>query len=294
MKPSLVAASPPQIGPRPIRSHGLRRWILGLFSSAATVALAFALTGCGHPHADSDDHDHGEGEAHGHDHSHDESHEEESAFGATFMAGKGVRLAEETRKHLGVEVAKVTERNLPVQIPLTVQVFGEKHHHHLLNPEDHAGCDTHGSAFLPPNDAARVKPGQPVEVLKSTNRPLHGVVLQVQPALALGESEIVVGVSNATASLLPGEFVRARIHLSRDARVTAIPQSALLRTAEGNFVYVVNGDAYLRTAVKTGAETEGWIEITAGLFAGQSVVAEPAQTLYLIELRATKGGGHSH
>lgn len=174
-----------------------------------------------------------------------------------------------------------------------MQVFGEKHHH-LLNPEDHTGCDVHGSGFVSTNTAAVLKTGQPVELLKSTNAPLGGVVLAVQKALALGESEIVIGVSNATAALKPGEFIPARINLQREEAVPVIPQSALLRTSEGTFVYAVNGDAYFRTAVKTGSEADGWVEITDGLLAGDQVVTKPVQTLWLIELRATKGGGHSH
>jgi multidrug efflux pump subunit AcrA (membrane-fusion protein) len=174
-----------------------------------------------------------------------------------------------------------------------VQVFGEKHHH-LLSQEDHSGCDVHGSGFVSAATAATVKSGLPVQILKDTNSPLGGVVLAVQKALALGESEVVIGVSNATAMLKPGEFVPARIQLPRDGAVTAIPQSALLRTSEGTFVYKVNGDAYFRTAVKIGAEADGWIEITDGLMAGDQVAAGSVQTLWLIELRATKGGGHIH
>ena len=36
------------------------------------------------------------------------------------------------------------------------------------------------------------------------------------------------------------------------------------------------------------------VEITDGLLAGDQVVTKPVETLWLIELRATKGGGHSH
>ena len=83
----------------------------------------------------------------------------------------------------------VTERKLPNQIRFTVQVFGEKHHH-LLNPEDHTGCDVHGSGFVSTNTAAILKAGQPVELLKNTNAPLGGVVLAVQKALALGGRQV--------------------------------------------------------------------------------------------------------
>ena len=259
------------------------RWI-SLLAVAALTALAGA--GCGRKEGDG----HGKDKAEGND-GHD--HEAEAPTGASFKPGKGVIVAEETKKLLGVEIADVADRKLPNQIRFTVQVFGEKHHH-LRNLEDHSGCDVHGSAFLPADAAAFAKPGQPVQVLKDTNSPLGGVVLAVQKALALGESEVVIGVSNATAALKSGEFVPARINLPRDEAVAAVPQSALLRTPEGTFVYAVNGDAYFRTAVKVGSEADGWVEITDGLLAGDQVVTKPVQTLWLIELRAVKGGGHSH
>jgi multidrug efflux pump subunit AcrA (membrane-fusion protein) len=258
------------------------------FLSSLLVAGSL-LVGCGHKEGDG--HDHGKEAGHGKDDGH--GHGEESPSGASFKAGKGVSVTEETKKLLGIEVADVTERKLPNQIRLTVQVFGEKHHH-LPNQEDHSGCDVHGSGFLATNTAAFVRAGQPVQVLKGTNNALGGVVLAIQKALALGESEVVIGVSNATTALKPGEFVPARINLPRDEAVAAVPQSALLRTSEGTFVYAVNGDAYFRTAVKVGAEADGWVEITDGLLAGDQVVTKPVQTLWLIELRATKGGGHSH
>ena len=251
------------------------------------LAMALLAAGCGkHGH-----HDHEHGSGHGPHDGH--KHSEGSTSGASFKAGKGVILADETRKSLGLQIADVTERKIPNQIRLTIQVFGEKHQH-LLNPDDHTGCDMHGSGFLATNASRNVKPGLPVQLSKGTNHPLHGVVRAVQKALALGESEVVVGVSNATTALSPGEFVPAVIHLPRDEAVRAIPKSALLRTSEGTFAYTVNGDAYLRTSVKIGAEADGWVEVTDGLLDGDQVVTTPAETLWLIELRATKGGGHSH
>ena len=259
------------------------------------LVTGLLFVGCGRKDSDShkegDGHDHGAAKAEGKDDGH--GHGREAPSGASFKAGKGVMITEETSKILGVEVADVAERKLPNQIRFTVQVFGEKHHH-LLNQADHSGCDVHGSAFLPAETASVVKAGQSVNVLKDTNHPLGGVVLAVQKALALGESEVVIGISNATTALKAGEFVPARVSIPRDEAVAAIPQSAVLRTSEGTFVYAVNGDAYFRMAVKVGTEADGWVEITDGLLAGDRVVTKPVETLWLIELRATKGGGHSH
>lgn len=254
------------------------RYITCSFPLLFTVLL---LVGCGHKEDDS----HGKEDGHGHG--------DESPSGASFKAGKGIILTDETRKILGVEVVDVTEQKLPKEFRFNVQVFGEKHHHTSIS-EDHSGCDVHASGLVPSENAAEVKSGLPVQLLKATNIAASGVVLAVQKALALGEREIVIGVSNAASALKPGEFLSASIRLSREEAVTVVPRSAVLRTAEGPFVYAVNGDAYFRTGVKVGTETDGWAEITDGLLAGDQVVTKPVQTLWLIELRATKGGGHSH
>jgi len=75
---------------------------------------------------------------------------------------------------------------------------------------------------------------------------------------------------------------------------TAVPRSALLRTATGTFVYVVNGANLLRTPVKSGANDGEYIEILDGLYAGDVVATAGVEQLWLTELRLTKGGGHSH
>lgn len=256
------------------------------------VALSL-LVGCGHKHQEGDGHDHGKQEAHGKDDGHGHGHGEESPSGASFKEGKGITLTDETRDILGVEVADATEQKLPVQIRFHVQVFSEKHHH-AIREDDHTGCDAHGSGFVPLDQSAALSPGQSVQIQTRDGETLHGVVLAVEKALSLGESEIIVGVTNATDKLKPGDFLPTVVTLPRKESVTVIPRSALLRTSEGTFVYAVNGDAYFRTAVKVGSEAGGLLEITDGLFAGDAVVTKPVETFYLIELRATKGGGHSH
>lgn len=255
----------------------------------ALLLASSLFVGCGHQ-AD-DGHDHGKEEAHGKDDGH--GHGEESPSGASFKAGKGVIVTEETKQLLGVEVADVTERKLPNQIRFNVQVFGEKHHH-AIRDDDHTGCDVRGSGFVPLDQAAPLRAGQPVQIQTRTNETLAGVVLAVEKALSFGESEVIVGLTNATDKIKPGEFLSAVITLPREGVVTVIPRPALLRTSEGTFVYALNGEAYLRTPVKVGSEANGLLEITDGLLPGDSVVTKPVETFYLIELRATKGGGHSH
>ena len=72
-----------------------------------------------------------------------------------------------------------------------------------------------------------------------------------------------------------------------------VPRSAVLETATGKFAFVENGDYLLRTSIVTGAETAEYGNHRRDL-RGRYRRDQTCRNLYLIELRATKGGGHSH
>ena len=253
----------------------------------ALLAVMILGIGCGRKEGDDHKEDSAQTEEKGH-----EDHEE-SPSGASFKPGKGITLTDETRKILNVEIADVTEEKLPQVIHFNVQIFSETHR--FVNVKEfHSGCDIHGSGSLSPDKMAIVEPKQPVKLVTASKETLEGFVVAVQKTLAHGENEIIVGITTAGAKVKDGEFMTASITLPREEMVTVIPRSALLKTAEGAFVYALNGSAYYRTAVKVGSESDDKIEIIDGLFAGDQVVTKPVETLWLIELRATKGGGHSH
>ncbi|MEW6159024.1 MAG: efflux RND transporter periplasmic adaptor subunit [Verrucomicrobiota bacterium] len=262
------------------------------FRITLIVALAlagFTLTGCGKKHDESDGHTHGKEKAEGKD----DGQDKKAPSGASFKPGKGVILADETRQSIGVETVEVAKRRLPFVIQFNAQVFGENH-----KPTDdeaeHTQCTAKASGLLSHTQALSLQAGQGVMLKSKSGEELGGIVLRVNKALAIGDAEVVIGVTNAGAKLKPGEFVFTRIAIPRGEPVTVVPKSAVLRAADGTFVYTLNGDAYFRTAVKTGVEAEGFVEITDGLLSGDVVVTKPVEKLWLIELRATKGGGHSH
>lgn len=246
------------------------------------LIMIFPLTGCNSSEHKNNKKSSEEGRGH-----------EESPSGASFKPGKGVSLTDETSRIVGLEVVEVAEEKLPRLIRFNVQIFGEEHRYAHIDL-DHTGCDVHGSGFVTPEKAKFIDKNQPVKLFTSTSETLDGFVVTVQKPLAYDETEVIVGVTSAGTKLKEGEFLSASIILSRDETVIVIPTSALLRTSEGTFVYVLNGDAYYRTAVQVGSESNDKIEIEDGLFMGDQVVVKPVETLWLIELRATKGGGHSH
>lgn len=257
------------------------------------VALALAgltLTGCGTKHEESGGHAYGGAKAETNHGGHDDK---ETPGGASFKPGKGVILTYETRESIGVETAEVEERRLPLVIQFNAQVFGENHEP-TADEAEHTYCTAKASGLLSQTQAVSLQAGQSVTLKPRSGELLGGIVLRVNKALAIGDAEVVVGVTNAGAKLKPGEFVLTSIAIPRREPAAVVPKSAVLHAADGTFVYTVNGDAYFRTAVKTGGEAEGFIEITDGLLSGDVVVTKPVEKLWLIELRATKGGGHSH
>jgi multidrug efflux pump subunit AcrA (membrane-fusion protein) len=90
-----------------------------------------------------------------------------------------------------------------------------------------------------------------------------------------------------------GDFVE--LTLTAPSLITlAVPRSALVEGVEGVFVYVAGGNGFRLTPVETGPADGNRVSITAGLEAGDRVVINAVETLFLTELRLTKGGGHSH
>lgn len=222
----------------------------------------------------------------------DEHEHEESPSGASFKPDRGVILTEETKKILGVETAAVAKEKLPNTIHFNVQLYGDVHRF-SESEIDHFGCDSHGAGFVPSEKAALIQPKAPVSIVTAKNK-LEGFVVSVQGSPALGESEVVIGMVKGDADIKDGEFATATLMEPRNEEVNVIPRSALLTTVEGKFVYRVHDGGYLRVPVKQGSQTDDKIEIVEGLNPDDEVVTSAVETVRLIELRATKGGGHSH
>ncbi len=253
----------------------------------ALLGLAFVIVGgCGKKPDEHHGHDH-ENEGHGHDHS------EEAPTGTSYKTGTGVLLNDETRESLGLTTAPVSSRKLWAEIRFNAQVFGETHEPTAEDTE-HAKCTAKASGLLAQNQSSSLSPGQPVRLTSKSGEALGGMVLRVNKSLAIGDAEVIVGITNAGAKVKAGEFLLTSITIPREKPCLVVPKSAVLRTADGTFVYAVNGNAYLRSAVQPGVEAEGFIEVIDGLSNSAVVVTKPVEELWLIELRATKGGGHSH
>jgi hypothetical protein len=196
----------------------------------------------------------------------------------SFKEGKGLSLSEETRRFIGLEIAEVSERKLAGQVTTEVQVYQT------------ASNSIHASGLISREQAKLLQPGQSALLETKDGKSGNGKLVRVDEQIqsASGQAELIVEISGAQYAR--GTFLTATFSAAKKETVTVIPRSALLRAAEGDFVYAVNGDHLTRTAVKVGADSGDFVEIMDGLYSGDKVAVKPVQTLWLTELRFVKGG----
>jgi small nuclear ribonucleoprotein (snRNP)-like protein len=201
--------------------------------------------------------------------------------GVRFKAGKGLLLPEETQKSIGVEIVEVGEEKFAGQVSTPVEVYRA------------SGDSALALARMKPATAQQLRVGQSVRVQTDSGESLTGKVVRLDPQMEkfLGQTEVLIEISGGGGRVTVGARFKAIYELGEAKAVAAVPRSAVLTAAEGPFVYVVNGQHFLRTLIKTGGQNKDWVEVTDGLYAGDKIVSRPVQTLWLTELRAVKGGG---
>ena len=187
--------------------------------------------------------------------------------GATFKEGRGLKFLPETAAAIGLKTASVEEHAVPRSLPVTAQVL-----------------DSSPPALLSASVAASDADWLEKTVLNDAK------VVRIDRATAstTGLADLTLSVNRS--GLTAGEYVPLTLTAKEASPVVAVPKGAVLRSAGGTFVYAVSGDYLVRTPVKTGAESDAFVEITDGLYSGDIIVTTPVEQLWLIELRAVKGG----
>jgi hypothetical protein len=187
-----------------------------------------------------------------------------------FKDGHGVFVGEETRAALGLGTMEVTPKAVPRTIQATARVF----------------APGKASMVVETNTVAAISMGQRVLLADS----VEGEVVTVEraPMPLTGTVELVIAFSRTSFDI--GAHVRAKLEIEGGNTLPGVPESSLLYAATGDYVFVVNGQHFLRTPVKVAAKSEGWVAIADGLLEGDEVVTNGVDGLWCIELQATKGG----
>ena len=134
--------------------------------------------------------------------------------------------------------------------------------------------------------------GQAAIVAANGKEELKGEVAAVNRSLekVQGQAEVMLTIEDPGARLTNGVIASISVPLGREQSVVTIPRSALLRTAEGDFVYTMSGKQFVRTAIKTDDVNDDLVEVTDGLYVGDRIVVQPVMTLWLAELQSVRGG----
>lgn len=144
---------------------------------------------------------------------------------------------------------------------------------------------------VPEQSLPELRLGQPVQVGPSMeqlnyNGKIVGIDPKIDPASRL--VSVRAEVQNDEPRLTPGQFVQVRVELPKEDNVLALPQTAVIRSLYGDYVYAVRpaqpkegekapeDDAKKLVAqqvfVKIGRSYGGVVEITDGLKAGDIVI----------------------
>lgn len=241
------------------------------FHSRCGVCLltfaALALTGCGYK--DGDGHKHAGKDA-----------EQAVEIGVTYHPKKGLLIPPETSKFIDLQTVEVSERPVNSTREISARVFRA-----TTASEPRALA----SAAVVAADTSLFRTG--LAGTTSTGA-LAATVLRVDRTQEpqSGLVEVILQVEDTARLLADGEFIGFRFTTSSTNSVTAVPRDAVLHTTEGDFVYTVSGEYFLRAAVKLGRMDNEFAEVTEGLYAGDKVVVRPVMTLWMTELHSVNGG----
>ena len=130
--------------------------------------------------------------------------------------------------------------------------------------------------FVPEREFRQIAAGQPVQINIDAlpGAPLAASVTRISPIVdpATGTFKITIEMHGAEQRIKPGMFGRMSIVYDKHEKVLQIPRSAIIETATGKSVFVVENEVGKRKKVETGFSSSGMIEITSGLTDGERVI----------------------
>jgi membrane fusion protein (multidrug efflux system) len=141
---------------------------------------------------------------------------------------------------------------------------------------------------IPEQFADKLKLGQPVKVGASEDNlvfkgKIIGIDPRIDPQTRLLSVQALVAENKAESkdeTILPGQFLQVRVELPAEDNVVTVPQTAVITSLFGDYVYIVSDETkdgkarkvVKQSFVKAGRRDGGVVEISSGLQAGQTVV----------------------
>ncbi|MES2450678.1 MAG: efflux RND transporter periplasmic adaptor subunit [Pseudomonadota bacterium] len=135
-------------------------------------------------------------------------------------------------------------------------------------------------ASVPAGDAARVRPGDRVELTTIDGQTIEG---RVRSATGVVDPEsrqatVVVSPSGGASGIAPGQLVQARIYASGSVTTggVMVPQDAVQTIGDRTVVFVRTRSGFRAQAVQIGSRSGGLVAVTSGLAAGTPIATSNA------------------
>jgi membrane fusion protein, multidrug efflux system len=128
------------------------------------------------------------------------------------------------------------------------------------------------------------------------DREFTGTIKMISPTVdaSTGTVKVTLEIARPENLLRPGNFGTAYIATATRPDAVAIPKKAVVRERDLNYAFVVNDDGTVsRRQITSGFEEENFIEVLAGVEAGEVVVTVGAETLsdgYPVTIQAWTDG----
>jgi hypothetical protein len=200
-----------------------------------------------------------------------------------FDSGAGLKLAEETIQAMGLETGPVGVGRFRDTFHSVARSMGEL--------EDGGLC----LRAVVPEGKAPVADAEMTVARENGDGAWPGRLLEVNRSLvaASGDVELLVRVeSGADIGIAAGGGATLHYPLSGERESASVPESALIRAALGDFVYVVTGAGYQRRRVLVGQLTGGRAELRSGVKPGEVVVNRGSDEIWILELALVGGMTH--
>lgn len=140
-----------------------------------------------------------------------------------------------------------------------------------------------------------IKIGQKVDVTSQTygKQIFTGTVTAIESLIDPNTRTLNIRATfpNENNVLIPGSFVITTVYVGEPKQLITLPQTAIVYSEQGNYVYVVKDGKAVKTLVQLGERGDANIFITSGLTVGEEVVTAGQQRLHngaSVAVEATK------
>lgn len=144
------------------------------------------------------------------------------------------------------------------------------------------------SADINQYDAVKLKKGQKAEIeINGINKKYEGTLSQIgsfaQKSSGTASQEnkvnVKITITNPDDNIKCGYEGDADIIITQKENVLAVDFDSIKKSGNDKYVLTAENGIVKKKAVKTGLETEMYVEVTDGLKDGEEIIANPSQTL---------------